>query len=124
MLDSSAAGHVSSGESYDTTAFRELKEELGIDPEMLVPLFRVKIQTVDQSEFVQLYFCYHPGQVRPNPEELQGGEFRDVEKIKQDLENGDGYTPFFRQLFMKYYREFWFEHERDGKDTGNGGKGR
>src|SRR5262249_29298523 len=35
--DSSAAGHVNGGESYDETAWRELKEELGID----VPLERI-----------------------------------------------------------------------------------
>src|SRR5262249_53207043 len=35
--DSSAAGHVNGGESYDETARRELKEELGID----VPLQRI-----------------------------------------------------------------------------------
>jgi len=35
--DSSAAGHVTAGESYDETARRELKEELGVD----VPLERI-----------------------------------------------------------------------------------
>jgi isopentenyldiphosphate isomerase len=119
MLDSSAAGNVSSGETYDTTAFRELREELGIDPEMLVPLFKIRLSDRNQSEFVRLYFCYHPGPLRPNTQELQGGEFKNVEQIMKELENGN-YTPFFRKIFTKYYREFWFEYDRNGNDENNG----
>jgi 16S rRNA (adenine1518-N6/adenine1519-N6)-dimethyltransferase len=60
--DSSAAGHVAAGESYDETARRELEEELGIN----VPL--EKILTLPASvRTEQEFVCLYRGTIRGNP---------------------------------------------------------
>ena len=51
MWDSSCAGHVESGQSYDQTAPRELEEELGFSsPQPLTPLF--KMSATEDNGFV------------------------------------------------------------------------
>lgn len=105
--DSSASGHVHAGGNYGDTAFRELNEELGIEPEMVIPLFKVKLSDDKQTEFVKLFFCFHNGQVKPNPKELDGGEFMDVAEIKRKIDDGGKFTYFFKEVFLKYYDEFW-----------------
>jgi 16S rRNA (adenine1518-N6/adenine1519-N6)-dimethyltransferase len=72
--DSSAAGHVASGENYDDTARRELKEELGV----IVPLQKIAklpaSQKTDQ-EFVWLYRGVASGDVVPDKSEIEQGAF-------------------------------------------------
>jgi 16S rRNA (adenine1518-N6/adenine1519-N6)-dimethyltransferase len=72
--DSSAAGHVAGGESYEETARRELEEELGIN----VPLEKVleiSASARTEQEFVWLY----RGKTRNNPivnrSEIETGAF-------------------------------------------------
>lgn len=70
--DSSAAGHVNSGEDYETTAPRELEEELGIQAD---PIFHSKINACTETgeEFVQLYSIKHEGPFRLPPAEIDCG---------------------------------------------------
>ena len=120
LLCSSAAGHVTAGDDYGKTAFRELKEELGIEPEMVVPVFEIKLNDGKQTEFVTLFFCYHNGKVEPNTKELGGGEFRNIKDIKENIEaNGDEFTPFFKEVFLKYYNELWIPNG-NGEDEESG----
>ena len=74
LWDSSAAGHVMAGESYDETAKRELQEELGIN----VPLKKVlKLSASPQigQEFIWLYRGQLRGNIRPNRSEIESGAF-------------------------------------------------
>jgi isopentenyl-diphosphate delta-isomerase len=105
--DSSVSGHVESGNDYDGAAFRETVEELGFEPEMLIPLFKVKLSDSVQTEFVRLYFCFHKGKIKPKPGELAGGMFMAVEEIRKRIDSGENFTSFFKKLFEKYYKEFW-----------------
>src|SRR5207253_9108936 len=72
--DSSAAGHVAGGESYDDTARRELKEELGV----LVALQKIAklpaSQKTDQ-ELVWLYRGVASVDVVPDKSEIEQGAF-------------------------------------------------
>ena len=64
--DSSAAGHVDSGEDYAHAARRELTEELGLDPER-APLREVGALPAGEAtgwEFVRVYESHHDGPVR------------------------------------------------------------
>jgi 16S rRNA (adenine1518-N6/adenine1519-N6)-dimethyltransferase len=72
--DSSAAGHLATGESYEETARRELEEELGIN----VPLEKIlelPASAHTEQEFVWLY----RGKIRGNPiinrREIETGTF-------------------------------------------------
>ena len=72
--DSSAAGHVTGGESYDATARRELKEELGVD----VPLERMFTVTASprtDHEFIWVYRGLITGHPAPNKCEIETGAF-------------------------------------------------
>jgi 16S rRNA (adenine1518-N6/adenine1519-N6)-dimethyltransferase len=72
--DSSAAGHVTAGETYDETARRELKEELGVD----VPLQRISKITASSRtdhEFIWVYRGVINGELSPNKCEIETGVF-------------------------------------------------
>jgi 16S rRNA (adenine1518-N6/adenine1519-N6)-dimethyltransferase len=72
--DSSAAGHVSAGETYDETARRELEEELGINVP-LEKILKLPASAQTEQEFVWLY----RGRIRGNPivnrSEIETGAF-------------------------------------------------
>jgi 16S rRNA (adenine1518-N6/adenine1519-N6)-dimethyltransferase len=74
--DSSAAGHVSAGETYDDCAGRELTEELGIS----VGLDRIGAVGASENtgqEFIQIYRGNHDGPIECSPSEIEmGGFFR------------------------------------------------
>jgi 16S rRNA (adenine1518-N6/adenine1519-N6)-dimethyltransferase len=72
--DSSTAGHVNLGEDYDRTAARELREELGIDTK-LQRIAKVPASERTGFEFICLYRGSHPGELRPNPSEIEAGKF-------------------------------------------------
>ena len=72
--DSSAAGHVATGESYEETARRELEEELGIN----VPLEKIlelPASAHTEQEFVWLYRGKIRGNPIINPREIETGTF-------------------------------------------------
>ena len=72
--DSSAAGHVTAGESYNETARRELKEELGVE----VPLeniFRLTASWRTDHEFIWGYRGAVSEELVPNKCEIERGAF-------------------------------------------------
>jgi hypothetical protein len=86
---------------------------------MLIPLFKIKCSDGKQSELIRMYFCYYSGQVKPNSGELSGGEFMDMETVKERMATEDNFTPFFKVLFQKYYNEFWVTNGNgDGEGSG------
>ena len=83
--DSSAAGHLDSGEDYATSARRELKEELGIeaDTECIA-----KVAACEQTgwEFVELHQARHNGPMNFAPDEIRCGGFFRVDDIAAWIE--------------------------------------
>ena len=74
--DSSASGHLDSGEDYDACAVRELQEELGF--QVLQPLKRLfKIDACSETgqEFVWIYRCEAEGPFTLHPEEIERGDW-------------------------------------------------
>lgn len=65
-LDYSASGHVASGESYEQSAIREIKEELNldVDPKQL-KLMHVFPPTGDEPKFFRAVYIYESDEV-PN----------------------------------------------------------
>ena len=76
VWDSSASGHLASGESYDACAVRELREEIGLEavaaPERL---FKVAACPETGQEFVWVYRCAAEGPFRLDPEEIERGDW-------------------------------------------------
>jgi 16S rRNA (adenine1518-N6/adenine1519-N6)-dimethyltransferase len=78
--DSSAAGHVNAGQTYDDTAPRELAEELGVETQC------EKIAEITASEstgweFVRLYRAEHGGPFKLAPAEIDSGAFFTLDQI-------------------------------------------
>jgi len=71
LWDSSASGHLDSGEDYDYCARRELREEIGLVVEQTPErLFKIAACTDTGQEFVWVYrlknegpFTLHPGEI-------------------------------------------------------------
>ena len=102
--DSSAAGHVTGGESYDETARRELTEELGIDV-LLERIFRLTASSRTDNEFI----CGYRGTVSaglvPNKCEIERGAFFAPGVI-------DGWTSARPDDFAPGFLECWKAYQR------------
>jgi len=76
VWDSSCSGHVDSGEDYDQTAVRELREEIGLSlsatPEKL---FKLDACAETDAEFVWVYRCQHNGPFHLHPDEIETGDW-------------------------------------------------
>src|ERR1700689_765200 len=74
--DSSASGHLDSGEDYDACAVRELREEIGLL--LAAPprrLFKVDACAATGQEFVWVYRLEAEGPFTLHPEEIERGEW-------------------------------------------------
>ncbi len=73
--DSSAAGHVATGESYDQTARRELEEELGAKDVYLRKILKLPASARTDQEFIWLYRGEISSNPAPNRSEIETGAF-------------------------------------------------
>ena len=74
VWDSSASGHVDSGEDYDTTAIREVREEIGLRLEKVPErLFKIDARAETDQEFVWVYRCESDGPFELHPDEIDEG---------------------------------------------------
>ena len=99
--DSSASGHLDTGEDYDACAVREVREELGIvmdrPPERL---FKIAACAETGQEHVWVYrydcegpFCLHP-------EEIEGGEWFTAAQVEEALRTrGDEFASAFVMIW-------------------------
>ncbi len=85
--DSSAAGHLDSGEDYEAAARRELSEELGLPPGVAAALPLEKAGELAANpetgwEFIRLYRVRHDGPFRWPAEEIDWGGFFPVPVVE------------------------------------------
>jgi isopentenyl-diphosphate Delta-isomerase len=73
LWDTSAAGHLASGEGYLVGAARELQEELGIRAQGLVPLVKLPATPVTGYEFVMVFKATTLEEIVPDPHEIIAG---------------------------------------------------
>jgi len=102
--DSSAAGHVTDGESYDNAAERELEEELAVS----VPLQKIsKVPASQQTdqEFVWLYQGTASGDLVPSKSEIEQGAFCPPAIV-------DGWTSARPEDFAPGFLECWKVYRR------------
>jgi 16S rRNA (adenine1518-N6/adenine1519-N6)-dimethyltransferase len=78
--DSSAAGHVSVGETYELTAPREIREELGVDAPA-IELATIAASERTGWEFVRLYRAQHDGPFTLHPAEIESGAYFTLDQI-------------------------------------------
>jgi isopentenyldiphosphate isomerase len=102
--DTSAAGHVDPGESYDQCAMRELFEELGVAPQAaeLQFLFRMTADETTGWEFVQVYRVTCDGRLLLNPAEIDDGRWLWPEQIDAWDETLGPLTNTFRCIWKRF----------------------
>jgi len=104
-LDSSAAGHVDPGETYEETAIRELREELGIQAEVK-EILRVPASIQTDNEHVVLFQVETESEPVPNPEEIQWGAWLSRERVSKLMdESPDDFVPAFVLLWKKFIQQ-------------------
>jgi 16S rRNA (adenine1518-N6/adenine1519-N6)-dimethyltransferase len=108
--DSSAAGHVAAGESYEKTARRELEEELGINVP-LEKLLKLPASARTEREFIWLYRGKIRGSPIVNRSEIETGAFFPPAFI-------DGWVSARRENFAPGFMECWKAYR--GKKGVNG----
>jgi isopentenyl-diphosphate delta-isomerase type 1 len=82
VWDSSCSGHVDSGENYDETAVRELREEIGLELKTpLQKLFKIDACAETDAEFVWIYRCASDGPFQLHPDEIETGGWFAPEKV-------------------------------------------
>lgn len=104
VLDSSAAGHVDPGESYQEAAARELFEELGLRAGIR-PVLRVKATELTDMEHVALFEAQTDEPPSPNDEEISWGAFMAQQELSRAMEsNPADFVPAFIHLWSEYQR--------------------
>ena len=82
LWDSSASGHVDSGEEYDDCAVRELREELGLRvSEVPERLFKLTASPETDQEHVWVYRCDAEGPFQLHPDEIERGDWFEREEV-------------------------------------------
>lgn len=102
-LDSSAAGHVDPGESYETTAIRELKEELGVDADV-TEVIHVPPCPMTDNEHVVLFTVTTDREPVPDADEVESGAFMTPEDLSDLMEREPtDFVPAFVLLWREYF---------------------
>lgn len=102
---SSSSGHVDAGETYETAAHRELKEELQLAGE-LIWVTKLPAGPETAYEHTVLYFLKTDDVPTPDPEEIQSVHYLHPDAIQSMVQNEpERFTPPFRQLFS-----WWITH--------------
>jgi isopentenyldiphosphate isomerase len=103
VWDSSASGHVGSGEDYDATAARELCEEIGLRPgNPPARLFKLAACAETDAEFVWVYQADSEGPFVLNTEELLGGGWFSPRAVTDWIARAPGeFAPAFVYIWKK-----------------------
>ena len=84
LWDSSASGHLDTGEAYDQCAVRELREEIGLElSRPLQKLFKVPASTETDQEHLWVYRCEAEGPFVLHPEEIERGDWFAPEEVSR-----------------------------------------
>jgi isopentenyldiphosphate isomerase len=104
LWDSSAAGHVDSGEDYHSCAIRELEEELGIEtPASLEKLFRLPASTITGMEHCIVYRIINEGPFELQAEEIDEGAWISAKEMDRRVGEED---PTLTQVLQFIWGKF------------------
>ena len=103
LWDTSAAGHVETGEDYLHCAKRELQEELSVISEALDEIMHVPAQSKTHWEHVRVYKCVTAGKIIINELEISEGRFWELSEVKASMESHPNiFTSTLHLIFNNY----------------------
>ena len=109
--DSSASGHLTSGEAYDACALRELREELDLTivRSQLQKQFKIEACERTGGEFVWAYSVQTDEAPHVNPQEIESGAFWSLAEIRARLvTHPEEFAPGFAAVFEEFdRRKLW-----------------
>ena len=106
LWDTSAAGHVDSGEDYLACAVRELDEELGISGNIsLKLLFHLPASKLTGMEHSAVYACQYDGLLDLQAEEIDEGVWISLAAMSERVNTKDVSLTLGAQLIWKRYIE-------------------
>ncbi|MBD3363498.1 NUDIX domain-containing protein [Candidatus Dojkabacteria bacterium] len=103
FYDASVGAQVSSGETYEKAAHRELFEELGIRGLKFEKICKYKSFSKRQREIRTLFVAFSDGPFKSDEKEIEKIEFKTIEEITTELKKEKlQYTDGFKISFSKY----------------------
>jgi len=103
LWDSSAAGHVESGEDYISCAKRELNEELSISDVQLDEVLSIPAQSTTYWEHVRVYKCVTDSNICINKNEISEGKYIKLSEVRVLMQlNPDIHTSTFSHIYANY----------------------
>ena len=102
--DSSAAGHVDSGETYLDCASREIEEELGIVADQSFEvLFKLAASASTGNEFCMVYRYDFDGELKLHPDEIDDGRWLEPTALdRRVMESDSSLTDAVRLIWRRY----------------------
>ena len=102
LWDSSASGHLDTGEDYDACAVREVREEIGLRLSAAPRrLFKLGASPATDQEHVWIYRCEAEGPFELHPEEIESGEWFDTHELNRWMAERPGE---FASAFVEIWR--------------------
>jgi 8-oxo-dGTP pyrophosphatase MutT (NUDIX family) len=106
-----SGGHVNSGESYETAARRELKEELFYRLDLpngiiLVEIARYVDYNPEKKENLALFYTEFPGPFSPDPEEVAEVYWQDRHQVWEDITRNPGNYTSTIAVAMRKLKEY------------------
>ena len=103
LWDSSAAGHVESGEDYISCAKRELNEELSLSDVQLNEVLSIPAQSATFWEHVRVYKCVTDSNICINKNEISEGKYMKLSEVRVLMQlNPEIHTPTFSLIYANY----------------------
>lgn len=100
--DTSVGGHVDAGEDYESAAYREMKEELGIEGLELERLYDLKYRSGAESENIRTYRAVYAGPLAPSWFEIERVREWTLAEIRDHLGRGV-FTNSFEHEWRAYH---------------------
>jgi isopentenyl-diphosphate Delta-isomerase len=103
LWDTSAAGHLDTGEDYDSCSIRELREEIGLtSPQNPRRLCYIKACQETGWEFVWVYHTVSEGPFILHPEEIETGDWFTTKHLDEWTANR---PQDFASSFLRVWKE-------------------
>lgn len=98
--DTAVGGHIDYGEGVTNALRREAREELGITAFEPVLIGRYVFESEIEKELVNTFFTLYDGNISPDRDEVERGEFWSIKKIEESLDH-EIFTPNFENEYRR-----------------------